>query len=382
MSSGTKYYQEQIIKYNTIAIDELRMQNYEKSLGYLKQALTLLKRIQEEPLKSKLITITFNNLGNFFKKLNNFPEALKYLYKIIELEDKVPEQDSGNIAYAHLSICTILSQQKNHMQALRHGLKSIYILKSIYKFKPKLVPSLVIAYQNVGTEYKYIGDPTNAENSYRIGYQVSNELLGPSSSLTITLKSSWDSMTSTQNTEHFRKTQRFRLRNMATPISHLPVVANVRTNSDSRNQSNRNQEVKNHYRNRSIDSNAKIPMHATFYDSRDSTKNNFNFKLKKNSPQRFFSDEESSTVNDYTRAIVNHGKRINLNKHKETERVAATIVQSWWRGVWTRIQYKQIKIMANLKKAEIKAKKAMEKFENLKQQAERIPLKPLSKKHK
>ena len=380
MSASSRSYQEQIIKYNTIAIDELRMQNYERSIGFLKQALTLIKKIPEEPLKNKLIAITFNNLGNFFKKLNNFPEALKYLNKIIELEDKVPEKDSGNIAYAHLSICTILSQQNNHMQALRHGLKSIYILKSIYKFKPKLVPSLVIAYQNVGTEYKYIGDPTNAENSYRIGYQVSNELLGPSNSLTITLKNSWDSMSSTQNPEKFRQTQRFRSRNLATPISRLPMVNNLRSNSDSRNQSSRNHEGRIHNRNRSIENNSRIAMHTTFYDSRDSTKNNF--KFKKNSPQRLFSDEDTSTVNEYVRTSGNRGNKINVNVHKETEKTAATIIQSWWRGARARIRYKQMKVMANLKKAEIKAKRAMEKLENLKQQAEKISLRPLSKKYK
>lgn len=369
--SSLKYYQDQILKYNTAAVEELRMQNYDKSLSFLKQALNLMKKITEEPSKSKLICITFNNLGSFFKKLKNFPEALKYLNKIVELEEKIPERDLGNVAYAHLSICTILSQQSNHVQALRHGLKSIYILKGLYKYKPKLVPSLVIAYQNVGTEYKYIGDGTNAENSYRIGYQISNELLGPNSSLTITLKNSWDLASTSKN---MRKTQQEKFRNVVTPIGHLPAVPNHRANSDSRNQSNRCYPMK--IRRKSID-NKNFGLNSSFFDSKDTTKNNFRFKP--NYAQKIGSDEETSTIYDLSKTNTNWKKRINLNVHKETEKVAATIIQSWWRGVTTRISVKKLKLVKNLKKAEQKAKKAMERYEMLKQQADKISLRPLKK---
>ena len=81
MSSTTKYYYEQIIRYNKAALEELRLQGFEQSLSYLKQALVMIKKITEEMYRNRLIVITFNNLGSFFKKTNNFPEALKFYTK-------------------------------------------------------------------------------------------------------------------------------------------------------------------------------------------------------------------------------------------------------------------------------------------------------------
>ena len=134
--------------------------------------------------------LSFNNLGNFFKKVSNLDEALKYYYKSVSFEDSILEEQKDQIGLSHLNICTILSQQGEHITALKHGLKSINIMRKIYNTKPKLIPSMIIAYHNVGTEYKLTGEIKNAEKSFKIGYKTSYQLLGAQHSLTVTLKKS------------------------------------------------------------------------------------------------------------------------------------------------------------------------------------------------
>ena len=378
MSSTTKYYYEQIIRYNKAALEELRLQGFEQSLSYLKQALVMIKKITEEMYRNRLIVITFNNLGSFFKKTNNFPEALKYLNKIVELEEKIPEEDSGNIANAHLSICTILSKQNNHIQALRHGLRAIYIIKKLYRIKPGLIPSLIIAYQNVGAEYKFLGDVTNAENTYKIGYKASNDLLGPNHSLTYTLKENLDSIIPHKGYEKYNQTQRHGFRNLVTPISRLPDVNRFRSNSDSRQQIKKPSLPQN--RQKSIDS-GYINLNSTFYDKKETLKGNF--KFKRNYIHKLYSDEEETTSKtDKSKTSIGWSKKIDLQRHKETEKIAATLIQSWWKGIVTRSKYKKLKMIKNLKNAEIKAKKAVDEYENLKKQAEKLSLHPIKRLNK
>ena len=132
---------DSVSKNNKAAVDELRQDNFDASLAHLRQALSTIQKISESSTKNKLLAVTFNNLGNFFKKVNKPLDALKYFSKTIQLEEYTPEKDSSNIGLAHLSICSILSQQGDHKRALKHALQSLAILKDLYSVRPKLVSS-------------------------------------------------------------------------------------------------------------------------------------------------------------------------------------------------------------------------------------------------
>lgn len=182
-----KQKDEVVKSYNKLAMEQLQQENYDNSLSYLKQALLGIKGITEDSLKNKLLAITYNNLGIFFKRISNFPEALKYLYKSIELENKIPNEVS-TVSGAHLNICSILSQQGDHSQAIRHGLRALFLLKSIYQYQPRIIPTLVTAYYNVGKEYMVLGQTNDGEDCFKIGYKIAMEQLGPQHNLTQALK--------------------------------------------------------------------------------------------------------------------------------------------------------------------------------------------------
>ena len=122
-------YPEEIIKsYNKLAIEQLKLQNYQNSIIYLKQALLVIKRVNQESVKYNLMALTFTNLGCFFKKTEKNQEALEYFLKAVSLDNKI-NSEFGSISGAYLNICSILSEQGKHKEALDNALKGINFLK-------------------------------------------------------------------------------------------------------------------------------------------------------------------------------------------------------------------------------------------------------------
>ena len=364
MSRGlnSKQKEEVVISYNKLAMEQLQQESYENSMSYLKQALMGIKVISEDSIKSKLMAITFNNLGCFFKRMTNYPEALKYLYKSIELENKLPNE-LATIAGAHLNICSILSQQGDHAKAIRHGLRSIFLLKSVYKEQPKLLPTMIIAYHNVGTEYQILGQLEDSLDCLKVGYRISYEQLGPQHNLTITLKNTLGNITrrgKSPNFENYGKSN--------SPKTRLPIVsAKSRSNSQESRKSFYRPYLADNFSNRSTEK-----KNSSGRSNPSRAKNNIPRKIEIQRPfvPKIFSDEETSVKTHQSFASLNSSsRRIDISQHKATERLAAVIIQSWWKGIIARKKYHDMKIGYKLKQAEVKARKAVEEYEKLKQLA-------------
>ena len=70
-----------VLKYNSIAMDYLKLENYRDSLSLLKKAEETLNSDENEiiPNRLKLMGITLNNLGCYYKKHRQPKVALNYL---------------------------------------------------------------------------------------------------------------------------------------------------------------------------------------------------------------------------------------------------------------------------------------------------------------
>lgn len=367
MSRGlnSKQKEEVVISYNKLAMEQLQQDNFENSMSYLKQALMGIKGVTEELTKGKLMAITFNNLGCLFKRSQNMPEALKYLFKAVDLETKLPNE-AATIAGAHLNICSILSQQKDHVKAIRHGLRSIFLLKSIHKEQPKHIPTLVIAYHNVATEYSLLGQSEDAEDCLKVANKLCLEYLGPQHSLSITVKNSLASMNKSRSPgfDYFAKAP--------TPRTYLPIVS-------AKSRANSHESRKSVYRPKeTYTSKAASKMtNSNFFrkqsnPSRTKTRLPQKFELQKPFVPKIFSEEEFSGKSEKSFSSLNSAfRKIDLQQHKTTERVATVMIQSVWKGYLARKKFKELKIEFRLKQAELKARKAVEDYERLKQMANR-----------
>ena len=359
-----KQKDEVVKSYNKLAMEQLQQENYENSLSYLKQALLGIKGISEESLKNKLLAITYNNLGIFFKRMSNYPEALKYLYKSVELENKIPNEIS-TISGAHLNICSILSSQGDHSQAIRHGLRALFLLKSIYKYQPRIVPTLVTAYFNVAKEYSALGQIPDAEDCYKVGLRISSEELGPSHTLTQNFKQALGghSRKMSPNYETFRNNYK----NSISP-KHRGNFASAKVRSTSQ-EADQKANFARFLRDRE---NRKQFVEDSIKRQTDTkrTVNQFSKAVNIKRPGKFKSDEENSVTTDKSFLSYGSGSRkIDLDRHKATERIAAVLIQSRWRGYKARKKFKALQMSVKLKQAELKARKAVEEYEKLKQQA-------------
>ena len=368
MSRGlsTKQKEEVVIGYNKLAMEQLQQENYENTMSYLKQALMGIKVIPEESGKSKLMAITFNNLGCLFKRTLNFSEALKYLYKAVNLENKLPN-DSATIAGAHLNICSILSQQGEHGKAIRHGLRSIFLLKAVFKDQPKHIATLIIAYHNVGTEYQLLKQLEDAEDCLKVGLKISQEYLGPQHNLTVTLRNTLGGMNKRGKSPTFEHGK------ITTPKTRLPTVS-----AKSRSHS---QESRKHiYRPYLAENFTNQNTEKAFFTRKSNasrTKTQFSKKTEIQRPfvPKIFPDEEVPVKMDMSSTSLNStSRKFDISQHKATERLAAIMIQSCYRGYIARKQYQELRLSSKLKQAEQKARKAVEEYEKLKQQ-----VKPRSK---
>ena len=76
----------------------------------------------------RLLGITFNNIGCYYKRDSKPKVALKYLKKSLEIEI-YSSNDKISIAGTHLNICAILSFLGKHKQAIKHAKVSIDLLE-------------------------------------------------------------------------------------------------------------------------------------------------------------------------------------------------------------------------------------------------------------
>lgn len=323
MSQGlnSKQKEEVVISYNKLAMEQLQQENYENSMSYLKQALMGIKVISDESKKNKLMAITYNNLGCFFKRMSNYSEALKYLYKSIDLESKLPNE-LATISGAHLNICSILSLQGDHSKAIRHGLRSVFLLKAVYKAQPKLVSTLIMAYYNVANEYQFLGQKEDADDCYKIGYKISLEELGAQHSLTNSMKQYAGGIR--KMSPNYERPARVYERSSMSPKT-IPVnsAKSRSTSNDSKRNLNRSYIFpENHQytyetgsqRHKSVKSKQIYPR---------------NIEIQRPFANKIFNEDEGlMKSNNSFNSLNGISRRIDISKHKATERIAAIIIQS------------------------------------------------------
>ena len=170
-----------VLRYNRVAMDYLKLENYKETLVLLKKADNILTTEDKitMPNRLKLVSITYNNLGCYYKKNKKPLVALNFLQRALELEIE-SDADNTNIAGSHLNICAILSFLSRHEEALSHAKKATGLLEIAKKTRPdsvRLISSLVVAYYNTAVEYEYLGKLNEGYNCYKNALEIAvNEL--------------------------------------------------------------------------------------------------------------------------------------------------------------------------------------------------------------
>ena len=189
-----------ILNCNKLAMDQLRLDQFDTALGLLKKAEDHLPQVRDFPNHLKLEAITLNNLGCFYKRIHRPAVALHYLRRALEVES-TPPGDIPSLAGTHLNICAIRSGLGAHEKALEHARKAIRLLGTSPSDSPNTYTSLVIAYHNAGIEYEFLGRHSEAGESFSLGYGLAKKRLGAAHPLTQNLKKATVQMAVEQRSE-------------------------------------------------------------------------------------------------------------------------------------------------------------------------------------
>lgn len=181
--------EQTILNCNKQAMDSLRTENFEEAHQLLNQAEQLLKA-NDFDTRKKLLAVTYNNQGCFYKRVGELDLALEYLKEALELEEEGATEIT-NRAGTLLNICAIMSQTDRHEEALQCALKALRLLKKQSDDSPNGVTTLVIAYHNTGVELEFLNQRQEAALTFKQGWDLARERLGLKHSLTSSLKVSY-----------------------------------------------------------------------------------------------------------------------------------------------------------------------------------------------
>ena len=157
--------QYKILELNKTAMNLLKYKNYSQPYNLLKEAMKSLKLLPNTQEKFKLLGITYNNLGCFYKRLKNPKKALKFLKKASTNENYC-QLDSVERAGTLLNMCAIYSELGKHQHALDHSLLALdHLIKS--NFTGNLINTLIIAHHNIGVEYEYLNKGKESLDHYK-----------------------------------------------------------------------------------------------------------------------------------------------------------------------------------------------------------------------
>ena len=210
-------------KYNDVAVGCMEGSSLDQSLVCLLKADQLLENVVQDgrggggDLSSEQIqrlhSMTFNNLGCLYRRMDAPEKSVQYLQKALMIEMMTPDKQVNELASTHLNLSASYSVLHKDVEALRHGERAIVLLQGqlwpglsfkdgMEKLMAKVakeggtVPRpllrdahvLSMAYHNVGTQNERLGRIREAQVSFNRALSVGNKILGPSDRMTMTFQ--------------------------------------------------------------------------------------------------------------------------------------------------------------------------------------------------
>jgi tetratricopeptide (TPR) repeat protein len=186
-----------VITANMLAVEHMGS-NLQVAYDLLKRCERLLAPapvgfVRSEPLRLKLLAITFNNAGVYFYRREKLHAALHYLTDALHIETSIGA-GADSPACTHLNLGSVASKMGRHDLATEHVQCALeLILGDIQRAGPAAAEQaeaisakansrcmLPIAYHNLGVELEFQGKITEAKSAYLQACRTAEERLGDS----------------------------------------------------------------------------------------------------------------------------------------------------------------------------------------------------------
>lgn len=195
MAESSIEYEQIILNSNKAALQLLKVSDFPSAKTYLDTCLNILSS-KYLPNSKKLLGITLNNYGCYYKRQGLLEKSLKLFHKSIQAST----QAGSNVSETFLNISNVLSQNSNHAEALQAAYNAIKSLDSNKK-NTKLA---VLAYKAMASEFKFLG---MMKESQRMFEKAENLNL---SSLRYSSKANRDTMSPISPQKFVRKSSFFK----------------------------------------------------------------------------------------------------------------------------------------------------------------------------
>ena len=351
--------EEKVIRYNKKAMHYMHKGDNEKCLSSLILAQKLLKGI---PITScaKLMGITLNNLGCYYKAVGQPEQALIYLRQAIEIE-KNNLTEVNNLAATHLNLCAIESQIGNHLQALDNCLEAIHLLKNEFKNDNKYILTFVSAHFNAGIEYKSLGKYPESRKILQIGLEISIDYLGHDHLLTSKFKEILNSDDAIQTQKRFHSVHNSPLKSIRSSTAATSIKRKIRKDLDKSNET-LNYSLGKFSKGRI----SPLRYVKKFRENLEKT-SGIGIKLKTRkvkkhkNKNKYFSHLRDSS--DKAIQAISEKKKFSF---KDIRNFSAILIQKTWKMYITRKYFQMNRLDFQISEAEEVARKAFENLERLK----------------
>ena len=335
-----------IEEFNRLAMSQLTTEKYSHAIAYLNQALFKVRLMPDSTTKSSLAALTYNNLGCFYKRLGQIDKALEYFFQSLELENNGVNSTEG-IANTHLNITCLLSLKAEHERALRYAIKALMILKKAYSENPQLIVSIINCYQRIGIEYKALAQFPQAMQCFKKGYEICSRM---------------------KNCANLKKNfKRMYIECLGDIGSEKKLDKSYPANKS-----------KQRIRKITVSPKSSLDSHTTVWSQNTSYKpitpkvleKPFTSQNRRASlvlpPMEEFNTGKKQFLGSIYEIEEQKKRKLNAGKHRAQEKLAATVIQAWWRGYLQRKKYYKLLISKKIRLAESKAREAIEEIRTLK----------------
>ena len=386
-----------VVNLNHLAMKNLELQRPNHVLIYLNQGLLSCKQLRSES-RSRLLALTYNNLACYFQSIKSADKALEFLFKSVNLLTN--SKDILNLGASHLNISYILFSQAQHERSLRHALKTIYLLRSRHKASVTLIK----AYLAAGNLYKTLKQVQDASDCYEQGLALSRRCMGSNYDLTLQFKAALDSiqletLSKQKTSKVIRRFNPVLHRRSRTGLDEVQKTLPVKSTSKGSHRTRLIQEkmiatgrtLTSHRMRpgKDLQSRSSLDKARESEFKPDSSKVVFANELKSDQSlsqvkrqQRLSQDfndlkelKQSLQLNRWDKVegclqgaeTKGNGRlsdckkrRFDIQNQRLQERLAAVVLQAWWKGRRQRWKFLALKEEREIEIAELKAKQAAE----------------------
>ncbi|CAF5205817.1 unnamed protein product, partial [Rotaria magnacalcarata] len=146
-----------------------RMGKLMLKVGHFDQAEELYNELLKGAFTDSDIAYIYHELGRVRKGQGEYPEAIKFYEKALEIDRKTLPEDDSSLAPTYSNIGQVYNNMGEYSKALEYYEKSLKIKE---KALPPTHPDLATSYNNIGGVYNDMGEYSKALEYYEKSLKI------------------------------------------------------------------------------------------------------------------------------------------------------------------------------------------------------------------